>query len=845
MVRPEREEEEEEEEEDEGMMLLSHVRSRARTRGKRARPSSEEEEDDIGDADMAEDMEEVMPRRGARPRPSRAQDDEDDDFIVEDYSSVSASSSASVRVRGLMTATATATPTPTPPLLLTAAQVPPGTDGALMQSGSRHIGAGLASSSSSGSGSGSSSSSSSHMPPTTPTLDAISSKTRDFTITLEKTDCIAALQELVTRWLQYPREFCEPGMSRLVEVAFLLYHFQPGTHPKEEDIKLREEHYMTQAMHLYYRLVWEKVIIRDHEESMVHNELVRVLETMHTIAEVVRLHAKTRLLVEQTAPPNSSMAIQKWQMALNESNGAVDTEEQESKYQKFLLYLLKTAYTQNLRKYNGRLYKQVVVSEPGFEPYRTHAWVQESSMADFVYGVVQKERNYEMWLNMTASHANPREAIKHLENCKDFDLPVLKPNRHVFSFRNCVYDADSDIVYAFADPECAIPDSLVAAKYFPIDFPIEYASPDVNWRDIPTPKLDSILTHQKIPHEPQAVKKKVRTQNADGTTSVQLVDDLQAPRLSAMDWFYVFIGRMIYEIHEYDDWQVLLFIKGVAGSGKSTLGKLVSYMYDANDVGVLSNNTEKKFGLSALVEKLIYVCYEVKNDFQLDQGEFQCMVSGEQMSIPFKHEMAQSVTWKTHGMFMGNEVASWCDNSGSMSRRIVLGVFREMVTEGNPKLFAELQAEIGYTLLKSNLAYREAAHWFGEKDIWNVLPEYFWNNRRALRAETHALAYFFEQSSELHWEEGNAYMLINDLKTMMDIFLAADGTFKTQRKGFTTDFYQWVMDAYHLRVENDTRMYKGQMTPGTYVTGVCDKKCKHFITGSSNSGGDDGGDEYE
>lgn len=671
------------------------------------------------------------------------------------------------------------------------------------------------------------------VPPSTPTLDTIASKLADLTYIFaddEITFLSMAMQELVARWLDYPRAF---GTANTIQCAYLLYHFGDTFHATEEALRIKENMMLKLTMHLHNRLKWADIIRQDNQESQVQTSVVRVMESISNMASAIRLHNTMRDVVDQNATLSSVSAIHKWELMVS----SADREELESKYQKFLLFLLKTAYQRNLRKYNGRLYRQVLVEEPGRPPYRTHAWVQESSMADFVYSAVRKERDYEMWLNMTASHANPREAIKHLENCTDFELEPLKPNRHVFSFKNCVYDAENDIVYAYADPACAIPSSLVAAKYFPTDFPLEWAGKDIDWRNIPTPKLDSILLHQKISTDAHVVKKKRRVPNGNGGTRVELVDDLEAPRLSALDWFYVFIGRMIYEIHEYDDWQVLLFIKGVAGSGKSTLGKLVSYLYDANDVGVLSNNTEKKFGLSALVEKLIYVCYEVKNDFQLDQGEFQCMVSGEQMSIPFKHEMAQSVTWRTHGMFMGNEVASWCDNSGSMSRRIVLGVFRELVTEGNPKLFAELQAEIGYTLLKSNLAYREAAYAFGEKDIWNVLPEYFWHNRRALRAETHALAYFFETSEQLLFEPA-AYILLSDLKAMMDAFLARDGAFKTQRKGFTADFYQWVMDAYHLRVENDTRPYKqGVMTPGTYVTGVCDRECVYLL-GNGEEGGE-------
>jgi phage/plasmid-associated DNA primase len=204
------------------------------------------------------------------------------------------------------------------------------------------------------------------------------------------------------------------------------------------------------------------------------------------------------------------------------------------------------------------------------------------------------------------------------------------------------------------------------------------------------------------------------------------------------------------------------------------------------------------------------------------------MVSGEQMAIPKKFETATSVAWKTHGMFMGNEIASWCDNSGSMSRRIILGLFNEIVTDGNPKLFAELQAEMGHILLKCNRAYREAAAAFGSLDVWNVLPPYFAENRRKLRAETHALAFFLENCTDLHWDK-KAYMSMDDIKLMMNVYLIADGSFKSQKRGFTSDFYQWVFDAYKIKVETDTRNYKGEVRTTNFITGVCDKNNQHFI----------------
>lgn len=112
------------------------------------------------------------------------------------------------------------------------------------------------------------------------------------------------------------------------------------------------------------------------------------------------------------------------------------------------------------------------------------------------------------------------------------------------------------------------------------------------------------------------------------------------------------------------------FFKGMASSGKSTIVlKVAKQFFEAVDVGVLSNNIEKKFGLSAFVDKYLFVAPEIKNDLQIEQAEFQSMVSGEDIQVNTKYAKARSCVWKVPGVLAGNEVPSWCDNSGSIQVR--------------------------------------------------------------------------------------------------------------------------------------------------------------------------------
>ena len=602
--------------------------------------------------------------------------------------------------------------------------------------------------------------------------------------------------ELYQRWIHYPSTF---SASKMLDCAFSLYGFTYNDILNEEILLKRETDFTDGVMQLYYRFVHEKWVDPTSAESVGGQRFVRILEMISTTAAQIRLYSRTLNLINPGVSV-ASATLQKWRLTAGEG------EKEPTPYQHLLVFLLNSIYGQNLRKYNGRLYKQVIILSEGQSQYRTHAWQMSSEIQDFIYTTIDRYTNYDMWLNLTASHNNITSAINYLKNCRDFEIPTLDPNRHVFSFKNCVYDATYNRVYKYGDDENPIPLMLVSSKYFDIEFPVDMADVNVDFRDIPTPKLDHILNHQKI--------------------STDLHDIPGYTSLSVRDWFYVFIGRMIYEIGEFDDWQCLMFIKGIAGSGKSTIGKIISYMYDAGDVGVLSNNTEKKFGLSALVDKKIYICYEVKNDFTLDQGEFQSMVSGEQMSIPVKFSTASSVWWKSHGIFMGNEIANWVDNSGSMSRRIILGVFNQRVVDSNPGLFAELQGEMGAIILKCNRAYRQAARQFGKMDIWKALPPYFIVNRRKFRSETHALASFLENGKTIKIgpEAAEYCVTLDELSNLMRMYIQNEpsGVFKRGTKQFNEDFYLWVLEDYGLKLKMETRLYKGELRFEKYVDGIMD-----------------------
>lgn len=360
-------------------------------------------------------------------------------------------------------------------------------------------------------------------------------------------------------------------------------------------------------------------------------------------------------------------------------------------FQKLLLYLLDVCHEKRYRKQGDSIYEPLVV-----DGNKTYAWKRVGTIKSFIYGECQKEIEYDAFLQLTSSSRTWKLIEEHLEACADFQLPTLVKNRHYFSFRNGVYSTQEDMFYPFPRAYTVVPDTIVSAKYF--DLEIE---PDISmkqWDEIETPNLDSILNYQGFVLENETLQ-----------------------------IFLTLVGRMLYKVGERDNWQVFPYLLGLAGTGKSTIvHDIIGKLYSVEDVGVLSNNSERTFGLAALHDKMLFVAGEVKRDLALEQSEFQSMVSGESMSINEKYKTAYPLErWVVPGIMAGNELPSFSDNAGSIARRLVVFRFDKKVTRGDTKLGEKIASEMGHILIKANKVYLEASETYGERNIWEILPQYF------------------------------------------------------------------------------------------------------------------------
>lgn len=467
-----------------------------------------------------------------------------------------------------------------------------------------------------------------------------------------------------------------------------------------------------------------------------------------------------------------------------------DGTDKKTPWQTLLLYLLNELNVLRYKRYKGQCFREIKTATGK----TTRAWEPVCDLTKFVSLRTDKDERYEMWKNLTSRSGGLRETVNFLETTVDRQFPEINKSRHVWAFKNGLlhskYWNGTKYQTQFIDYESPefdrLDPSVVASKYF--DVPFEDVPHDTDWyTSISTPAFQSIMDYQKMPEE-------------------------------AKRWLYAFCGRMCFDVNEMDTWQVIPFLKGIAGSGKSKIISTCSRFYDNDDVRVLSNNVEKQFGLESIVNGFMFVSPEIKGDIKLEQADFQSLVSGEEMSVARKFKTSIYVRWKVPGMMAGNEQPGWRDNSGSILRRIVTWRFPVKVAEKDvdPKLELKLRQEMPMILFKCLRAYLDYSQAYCDKDVWSVMPEYFHTIRKESALISSVLESFLESDKVVYG---------SDLCIPYDIFVnqftlhCANNNFG--RPKVTPDLYNGPFSMRGLDVRTCTIPYKGSTIQNRkYVFGL-------------------------
>ena len=405
--------------------------------------------------------------------------------------------------------------------------------------------------------------------------------------------------------------------------------------------------------------------------------------------------------------------------AMEEFYQPVTLEDMKGHHKLILFYLL-MCQRRKYRKIKEQLYEPCYTNEGHF----THFYKPTLTINEFIYDAIYPYNNHPVqFMQLTDRAANPKAVVVYLTCCKDDKLPFLQKRRTLFSYRNGVYDAETDHFYLYEKvpdwPFCSVdlPESATCCNY--LDYVFDYRQYEADMQDpadpltIQTPHCQTILNSQEF--DPEVCR-----------------------------WSYASIGRLIFPVGLLDNWQYFLFYKGTAGSGKSTLLSLAALFFEFADVGYLMAEGQQCFSIEHLYDKFVFFCMDADEKMNLSQTRWNQMVSGEMVAVERKFKIALATKWETTGAFAGNGYPPWVDRGGNVSRRFLVFLHDKVVTNVDPQLMSKCKQELPAFMKKCVACYHYVRRHFGHKGIWDdgVLPAYFHNTKKDLQAATNSLQSF-------------------------------------------------------------------------------------------------------
>jgi hypothetical protein len=190
------------------------------------------------------------------------------------------------------------------------------------------------------------------------------------------------------------------------------------------------------------------------------------------------------------------------------------------------------------------------------------------------------------------------------------------------------------------------------------------------------------------------------------------------------------------------------------------------------------------------------------------------------MQLPVKFKDSEYIEWKTPGLFAGNEPPNYTDNSGSISRRLVVAKFLKKVANKDSNLDRKLEIELPFIIKKAACAYLSAVQEFKGQDFWSSLPEYFRDTQKDMAQNTHSLEHFINSGKVLIGDEHYCRE-----KNFVQAFNEHCKECHLERHKFTTDYYIGVFGNHNITIKKNLKMKypnnpQGKTYHGAFIFGL-------------------------
>jgi hypothetical protein len=414
----------------------------------------------------------------------------------------------------------------------------------------------------------------------------------------------------------------------------------------------------------------------------------------------------------------------------------VETNDCTNAAQSLLWFYWHWAHDRNLMKIGKNVYEPVIVDDVYVYAYRPLFTIDEM-VYEAVHPIEQYKQQF-LWLTNASNTAD--WVIKQLTHFKSEYFPELARDPYFHSFQNGVYHTIQRKFYWFDPPngDCLSVDSLqrhvIATKYH-----------DTFFDDLKMKEERKSALHDQKDHDYMFIRNEPLNNILDGQ---EFSDEEKW-------WIAGMLGRLLYSLHDVDGWETCLMLIGVAGTGKSTLLRVMAEMFEMQDVAYLNNRCQTQFALDGTEKGRVLFMNDIDENFGLDQITFQGMVSGEVISIIRKGKQPIEMKWdKPMAAAMNEMIKKWIDKQNSLARRMFPVHFRKVVKNPDPNLMAKFRDNVDRTMVMINEAYLDLANNYQNVALTEVMPRAFKDFINQLSNELNSLRMFITDKCELALEAG-------------------------------------------------------------------------------------------
>jgi hypothetical protein len=425
-------------------------------------------------------------------------------------------------------------------------------------------------------------------------------------------------------------------------------------------------------------------------------------------------------------------------------------------------YVQDTLFHCGLKRHNGNVMCSVKTSDGA----DSHTYECRGTIQDVVYKLLSVDADPLMH-KLAIKRSQYESVAKAITRIPDPRFPALTPVSGVYTFEHTVVDM-RDPRDVRISPLAELSGDVHAVKFFPgID--AEPAWLTCDFFDIPTPAFSSIFDHQDIPEDAQR-------------------------------YIFAILGRCLFPLNEHDNWQIIPFFRGKAGTGKSTiLEHVMAKMFASEDVAFIADECQG-FSLSGAVGRRLWIVPEVTARFRLSQADFQQLVSGGALEVRVKHKDSIIVNkWTVPGLMAGNQLPlSMSNNSGSLTRRFNVIPFNRSIDlrDQDAALPSKLGSEMAAIMVKIARAYGSMLERVGGGTLRLHMPTFLSNIMEEVGCAFSPLMSFVAASGKLTLRAD----LFMTEAAFLDAFNGFCRSTNVEPPQWNADLYDDVFHTHGLRI---------------------------------------------